>query len=154
MSMPHKISTFLKVSFPICEWRLYFRAIIRCRAGLWVGLTRWASHFFWRKIRHSFSGACLLIMLSHSLKAINNAHVVIRTELFFQGKIKSGLICFGFMFPRIYPQFSAPLPKKKKKIICFKGYGILTLELIYTGNYPDIFQELVDIWEYTFRYFK
>lgn len=35
--------------------------------------------------------------------------------------------------------------KKKKKIIYFKGYGILTLEFIYTGNYPDIFQELVDI---------
>ena len=44
--------------------------------------------------------------------------------------------------------------KKKKKIICFKENGILTLEFIYTGNYPDIFQELVDIWEYTFRYFK
>lgn len=43
--------------------------------------------------------------------------------------------------------------KKKKKIIYFKGYGILTLEFIYTGNYPDIFQELVDIWEYTLQIF-
>lgn len=47
--------------------------------------------------------------------------------------------------PTILRPFTKKKKKKKKKIIYFKGYGILTLEFIYTGNYPDIFQELVDI---------
>lgn len=63
---------------------------------------------------------------------------------------------FGIHGSKNKPTILRPFTKKekKKKIICFKGYGILTLEFIYTGNYPDIFQELVDIWEYTFQIFS
>ena len=54
---------------------------------------------------------------------------------------------FGIHGSKNKPTILRPFTKKekKKKIICFKGYGILTLEFIYTGNYPDIFQELADI---------
>ena len=60
---------------------------------------------------------------------------------------------FWIHAPKNKPTIFHPFTKKEKKIICFKGNVILIFGLIYTHNYPDIFQELVDIWEYIFQMF-
>lgn len=60
---------------------------------------------------------------------------------------------FWIHAPKNKPTILHSFTKKEKIIICFKGCGILTFQLIYTYNYPNIFQELANIWEYIFQIF-
>lgn len=60
---------------------------------------------------------------------------------------------FWIHAPKNKPTILHSFTKKGKIIICFKGYGILTFRLIYTYNYPDIIQKLINTSEYIFQVF-